>query len=115
MGGGFLTGFTDQGFDGPVYPVNPRYEEIQGIRCYPSLRDVPTDVDYVVSSVPAPVVPQMIEDCGAKHVKVIHFFTAGFTETGEEERIELQQSIIERTRELGIRAIGPNCMGLYVP
>ncbi len=115
MSGGFVAGFIDMGFKGPIYPINPRYEEVAGLKCYPSVRDVPTDVDYVVSSVPAPIVPRMVEDCGAKNVRVIHFFTAGFTETGEEERIELQESVIRRTKELGIRAIGPNCMGLYVP
>ena len=115
MPGGFVQAIIDMGFKGPIYPVNPRYEEIAGLKCYPGLRDVPTDVDYVISSVPAPIVPQMVEDCGVKNVKTIHFFTAGFTETGEEERIELQQTVIERTKQLGIRAIGPNCMGLYVP
>jgi acyl-CoA synthetase (NDP forming) len=115
MGGGFLPSIIEMGFKGPIYPVNPRYEEVHGLKCYPSLRDVPTDVDYVISSVPASIVPQLVEDCAAKNVRVIHFFTAGFSETGDEERAELEQTIIDRTRELGIRVIGPNCMGLYVP
>jgi len=114
-GGGFLASILDQGFAGPIYPVNPRYDEIQGLKCYPSLRDCPTDVDYVISSVPAAAVPQLVEDCAAKHVKVIHFFTAGFSETGDEERAELEQTVIRRAKDLGIRVIGPNCMGLYVP
>lgn len=115
MGGGFLPAIIDMGFKGPIYPVNPRYEELHGLKCYPILRDVPTDVDYVISSVPAPIVPQLVEDSAAKKVKAIHFFTAGFSETGDDERAELEVSVIQRTRELGIRVLGPNCMGLYVP
>jgi len=72
-------------------------------------------VDYVISSVPARVVPQLVEDCGFKGVKTIHFFTAGFSETGDEERAEMEKQAVRRARELGIRIIGPNCMGLYVP
>ncbi len=112
---GFLAPIQEMGFSGPLYPVNPRYEEVGGLKCYPSLRDIPTDVDHVISSIPAAAVPRLIEDCGAKNVRVIHFFTAGFRETGEEDRVELQEAIIERARALGIRVIGPNCMGLYVP
>jgi acyl-CoA synthetase (NDP forming) len=60
-------------------------------------------------------VPQVIEDCIAKGVKSIHFFTAGFSETGEEEDAELERRIVSRAREAGIRLIGPNCMGIYCP
>ncbi len=115
MGGGFLPSIIEMGFKGPIYPINPRYEEVNGLKCYPNLRDVPTDVDYVISSVPAAIVPQLVEDCAAKNVKVMHFFTAGFSETGDEGRAELEHEIIARTKALGIRVIGPNCMGLYVP
>jgi acyl-CoA synthetase (NDP forming) len=118
-GGGFGTVFLASlqafKFPGPIYPVNPKAQEIGGLTCYASLRDVPGDVDYVISSVPASAVPQLLEDSAAKGVKAIHFFTAGFSETGEEERVELEQQVIQRARELGIRIIGPNCMGLYVP
>jgi acyl-CoA synthetase (NDP forming) len=115
MGGGFLPSIVEMGFKGPLYPVNPRYQELHGLKCYASLRDVPTDVDYVISSVPAPIVPQLVEDSALKNVRAIHFFTAGFSETGDDERAELEQTVIQRTKELGIRVIGPNCMGLYVP
>lgn len=114
-GGGFLESIREMGFSGPIYPVNPKATEIQGLRCYPSLRDVPEEVDYLISSVPAPAVPQLVDDAIAKGVKAIHFFTAGFSETGDEERTELEQQAIEKLRAAGIRVIGPNCMGLYVP
>ena len=95
MGGGFLPSIVEMGFKGPIYPVNPRYDEVHGLQCYPSLRDCPTDVDYVISSVPAAVVPGLVEDCAAKHVKVIHFFTAGFSETGDELVSVLRDSFDE--------------------
>ena len=113
--GGFVGPIKEMGFQGPIYPVNPRYEQVHDLKCYPSLRDVPDDVDYVISSVPASLVEQLVEDCALKGIKVIHFFTAGFSETGEAERDGLEQKEIARTRELGIRVVGPNCMGLYVP
>lgn len=114
-GSGFLTALQGGSYAGRLHPVNPKADEIQGLRCYPRLRDVPGDVDYVISSVPAQVVPQLIEDCEAKRVQAIHFFTAGFSETGDAERTDLERQILERTRAFGIRVIGPNCMGLYCP
>ncbi|MDP3062346.1 MAG: CoA-binding protein, partial [Chloroflexota bacterium] len=115
MGSGFLIAQKDMGFEGGIYPVNPKYQEIEGLKCYPSLLDIPEPVDHVIFAVPAHVVPQVIEDCIAKGVKSIHFFTAGFSETGEEEAAELERQVVQRAREAGIRLIGPNCMGLYCP
>src|SRR5215217_7892466 len=114
-GNGFLTSIRDMGFAGPLYPVNPKATEIEGLPCYPSLRAIPEPVDYVISSVPAPAVPQLVDDAIATGVRAIHFFTAGFRETGEADRAELEQRAMARLRAAGIRVIGPNCMGLYVP
>ncbi|MGD9889809.1 MAG: acetate--CoA ligase family protein [Dehalococcoidia bacterium] len=114
-GGNFLESIREMGFDGPLYPVNPKAQEIAGLPCYPSLRDIPGPVDYLISSVPAPAVPQLVEDAIAKGVRLIHFFTAGFSETGDDERSQLEQQVMTRLREAGIRVLGPNCMGLYVP
>lgn len=111
----FLAALKAFQFPGPIYPINPKASEIAGIPCYPSLSATPGDVDYVISSVPAAAVPQLVEDCATKGVRVLHLFTAGFSETGEEEWTELEQRVLRRARELGIRVIGPNCMGLYVP
>lgn len=113
--GSFVEAIQQMGFDGDLYPVNPKAQEIAGIRCYPSLRDVPGDVDYVISSVPLRFVEQLVEDAATKRVKVIHFFTAGFSETGDEDATALEGRILARAKGLGMRVIGPNCMGLYVP
>ncbi|MDZ7726797.1 MAG: CoA-binding protein [Dehalococcoidia bacterium] len=72
-------------------------------------------MDYVISSVNARNVPELLEACIEKGVRVLHLFTAGFTETGDESKAEMQERVVERAREAGIRLIGPNCMGLYVP
>ncbi|MCH8064864.1 MAG: CoA-binding protein, partial [Chloroflexi bacterium] len=114
-GGGFVTAIKEMGFDGDLYPVNPKADELQGLKCYPRLADVPDAVDYVISCVPVAVVPEMIEEAAGKGVKAIQFFTAGFSETGDAERSEQESSVLARARELGMRVIGPNCLGLYCP
>jgi acyl-CoA synthetase (NDP forming) len=114
VGLGFVIGLKDMGFP-TIYPVNPKHEEIEGLKCYPSLLDIPGPVDHVISSVPARIVPSLVDDCIAKGVRLIHFFTAGFSETGEEELAELEAQVVQRAVQAGIRVLGPNCMGLYVP
>jgi acyl-CoA synthetase (NDP forming) len=115
--GGFYESLKEAGFPevGALYPVNPKVESIDGARCYPSLLDTPGPVDHVISQVPAPVVPTLVDQCVAKGVRSVHLFTAGFSETGDEKMAALEQEMIARLRSAGIRAIGPNCMGLYVP
>lgn len=114
-GGGFVSSLMEIGFRGPIYLIHPTAPAIRGLKCYPRLTDISDEVDYVISSVPARFVPQLLEDCIAKGVRVLHLFTAGFTETGDAERAKMEQAIIARAKESGVRLIGPNCMGLYVP
>ncbi len=111
----FLNIYRHSGFTGPIYPVSRSAEEIKGLKCYPSLVDIPGPVDYVISSIPATGVLQLMDDAAAKGVRCIHFFTAGFSETGEEDGEELERRVLEKARSAGIRLIGPNCMGLYCP
>jgi acyl-CoA synthetase (NDP forming) len=98
-----------------LYPVNPKMDEIEGLRCYPSLLDIEGEVDHVISVVPARVVPMLVEQCIEKGIRSIHFFTAGFSETGDAELAQTERTFIARLNAAGIRAFGPNCMGLYVP
>jgi acyl-CoA synthetase (NDP forming) len=116
-GGGnmFLAGLQQFGFPGALYPVNPNVDEVRGLRCYPSLSAIPGPVDHVISSIPATGVLPLMDDAAAKGVHSIHFFTAGFRETGEQDRIELERRVLARAKAAGIRLIGPNCMGLYCP
>ncbi|HIG43680.1 MAG: CoA-binding protein [bacterium] len=114
---GFYHSLLDAGFAevGKLYPVNPKVSEINGARCYASLLDTPDPVDHVISQVPARVVPELVDQCVAKKVRSIHFFTAGFSETGDQEMAAMEQAMVKKLRDAGIRIIGPNCMGLYVP
>ncbi len=105
----------DHGYRGPIYPVNPSLGEVLGLKAYPSLRDVPGPVDYVISCVPASGVLEVMEDCGRKPVKAVHFFTGRFSETGRADAARLERELLRRAREAGVRVIGPNCMGLYHP
>ncbi|MEX0781317.1 MAG: CoA-binding protein [Dehalococcoidia bacterium] len=114
-GGGFVSSLQEVGFRGPIYLIHPSAPAIRGLKCYPSLSDIPDEVDYVISSVPARVVPELLEQCIQKGVRVLHLFTAGFTETGDAARTQMEQDVVARARSAGIRLIGPNCMGLYVP
>jgi acyl-CoA synthetase (NDP forming) len=114
VGVGFLLSLMELGFPA-IYPVNPRYPEIEGLKCYASVLDVDGPVDHVISSVPAHVVPRLVEDCIQKGVRSVHFFTAGFRETGDAEMADLEKQVVGRLTGAGIRVFGPNCMGLYVP
>src|SRR2546427_7845450 len=114
VGLGFLLSLMELGFPA-VYPVNPKYQEVEGLKCYASVLDIEGPVDHVISSVPARIVPQLVEDCIAKGVRSVHFFTAGFRETGDDEMADLETQVVGRLTGAGIRVFGPNCMGLYVP
>ncbi len=80
----------DYGYRGKIYPVNPKYQEILGLKAYPSLREIPGSVDYVISCVPASAVLSMLKDCSQKGGKAVHFFTACFSETRRREAAELE-------------------------
>ncbi|MBD3646595.1 MAG: CoA-binding protein, partial [Pseudomonadales bacterium] len=115
--GGFYDSLKEAGFEerGGLYAVNPKGGEINGVKLYPSLLDTPDPVDFVISQVPAPAVPELVDQCIEKQIKGIHFFTAGFSETGDEKMAAVEKEAIAKLKDAGIRAIGPNCMGLYVP
>jgi len=105
-------------FGGKVYSVQIDPNEIPGIQelgvpNYPSLLDIPDEIDYVVCAVPRPVAPRIVTDCVAKKVGGVSLFTSGFAETGEEEGMRLQQQIADIAREGDLVLIGPNCMGIY--
>ena len=111
----FLEGLTQFGFKGKIYPMNPTGGKIGDRIIYPSLRDIPDRIDYIISAIPAPYTPQLVDDAAAKGVKAIHFFTSGFGEVENEDGKRLQKEILARAQKGGIRLIGPNCLGLYCP
>lgn len=99
------------GYTGVVYPVNPKADVIFSIRAYPSVEDIPDDVDLAVIAVPAAHVPDVMEACGRKGVGGAIIISAGFRETGPEGE-ERERRLAEIARQYGIRVIGPNCMGV---
>jgi acetyltransferase len=99
------------GYKGSIYPVNPGYNEIEGIACYPSVGTVPGHVDLAIVFVPAKFVPEVIEDCAAKGVRGVMIESGGFAEAGPDGSL-LQQSLKDICKRTGIRLWGPNCMGL---
>ena len=86
----FTAPLIEFGFQEKIYPVNPKYQEILGLKAYPSLREIPGSVDYVISCVPASAVLSMLKDCSQKGGKAVHFFTARFSETRRREAAELE-------------------------
>ncbi|MGD2065175.1 MAG: CoA-binding protein [Dehalococcoidia bacterium] len=112
----FTRFLIDHGFQGKLYPVNPTLNEIFRLKVYPRLTEIPEpSVDYVISCVPAESVLSLLEDCGKKNVKLVHLFTARLKETGRKKETKLQNEIVKKARRLGIRVLGPNCMGVYYP
>jgi acyl-CoA synthetase (NDP forming) len=111
----FLEGLIEIEFDRPLYLINPKGGEINGHKIYTSLKDVPGNIDYVIGLVNAQIAPKLVEECAEKRVRAIHFCTAGFSETGDEQRIKLESELAEVARRKGLRILGPNCMGIYCP
>jgi len=111
----YLDSLFSSGFKGKIYPMNPRGGEIEGLKVFPNVKDIPGQVDYVVSCLPAPMVPQLIKDCSEKGAKVVSLFTAGFSELGSHMGRELEMEISLLARTNGLRVLGPNCMGVYCP
>ncbi len=105
-------------FTGKVFSVQVDPSEIEGIEAmgvsnYPSLGDIPDEIDYVVCAVPRPVAAKIVASCIEKRVGAVALFTSGFAETETEEGIAAQDQITQMARDAGLLLIGPNCMGLY--
>lgn len=96
-------------FNGKVYPINIKEEEVLGLKAYKSILDVPEDVDVAVIAVPAKLVPDVIDQCGQKGVKGAVVISAGFKEAG---RADLEEELVRRAGKWGIRIVGPNCLGV---
>ena len=99
------------GYRGRVYPVNPRYDTLQGVKCYPDVESIPESFELAVYFIPATFLPDTIRACAKKGVKGIIIESAGFAEVGETGR-RLQDESVRLAKEFGIRLWGPNCMGL---
>jgi len=111
----FLKPLLDCGYQGKIYPVNPRLTEIMGLKVYRTILEIPEQVDSVVSGLPASLVPKLMRECAQAKVKAVTCFSAGFSETGEAEGITLERQLVDIARRGGVRLLGPNCLGVHHP
>lgn len=111
IGGEVFHNLLVAGFNGPVYPVNPKAEVVQSVAAYHSINDVPGPVDMAVIAVPAEGVVDVAEDCARKGVRSLVVISAGFSETGT-DGLRRQRRLLSVCRTSGMRLIGPNCMGI---
>lgn len=102
------------GFEGDLYPVNPGRDTVMGIKCYPSVLDIPGDVDLAVFTVPASQVPAALDDCAEKGIGCALVITAGFRELGA-EGLRLEAEMVRRADAAGITLVGPNGQGACCP
>lgn len=115
LGNQFVSILIEHGYKDPLYAVGSGEGEVCGLRIYQNINDIPGTVDYVITAIPNQFVPQLVEDCGRKGVKVMHLFVSGFGEIEDKAGLVLQAEILRSARKYGIRIIGPNCMGIYCP
>jgi len=101
-------------FGGAVFPVNPKRPSVLGVKAYPTIKDVPAQVDLAVVATPPKFVPGVIRQCGEAGVKAAVVITAGFKEAGPEGK-QLEKDLLVEAKKAGIRIVGPNCLGVMVP
>jgi len=113
LGYAVLENLIDGGYIdvGTIYPINPKADEILGQKAYPSVLDVPGDIDLGVVVIPYKFVPAILEDCGKKKIPAVVIISAGFREAGM-EGLERELELVEIASKYGIRLIGPNCLGI---
>ncbi len=99
----------DSGYKGKIYPVNPKADEVEGLKCYHSVLDIPDEVDIALIVVPAKLVPAVTEECGKKGVKGLVVIASGFSEVG---RKDLEDQVVEIARKYRMRILGPNVVGI---
>ncbi|MFB3889780.1 MAG: acetate--CoA ligase family protein [Candidatus Bathyarchaeia archaeon] len=97
-------------FKGELYPVNPNEESILGFKCYPTITQIPAEIELIVVIVPAKVVPTIMQEAAAKKVKTAIIISSGFKEVGN---ADLEDQVVAAAKQAGIRVLGPNCLGVY--
>jgi len=101
----------ERGYPGPIYPVNPKAEEVLGLRCYPDISAVPDPVELAILIIPAGLVPKAVEACGKRGIKAAVVISGGFREVGPEGAARERQ-MVEIARRYGMRLMGPNGIGV---
>jgi len=103
------------GFEGPILPVHPRHESLEGVLAYPSVAALPIAPDLAVIATPPASVPQLVAELGARGTRAAVVITAGFGEGGDSSGTGLKQQLLDAARPHLLRVVGPNCLGVMVP
>lgn len=111
-GSKLLRGLIDGGYQGAIYPINPRYEAIYDLKCYPSIDTIGERIDLVVIALPAATVPNALDSVLSAEVDIAVIIASGYADVGDSGRQE-QQTLVRRARANGTRIVGPNCAGVY--
>ena len=111
----FLTRLQEGAFSGRLYPVNPKADELAGLKSYPNISSLPEVPELTVICISAKYVETVLEECARVGARHIHIFSSGFKEIGTKEGRRLEDRITSISRKNGLRVIGPNCMGPYCP
>lgn len=114
VGGQLLRNLLESGFQGAIYPINPKYHSVQGLQCYPSIKALDHPVDLVVIAIPPKAIPEVLRDCGSQGVGAAIVISAGFAERGVAGQA-LQDEIVDIARTYDMPLVGPNCLGVMRP
>lgn len=115
FGGRIMHFLVKHGFEGAIYPINNKRDEIAGHKAYPSIGEVPTVPDVAIMAVPGETLIATLREVADAGVGCCVIISNGFAETGDEEGVRRQEELIRISHETGMRIVGPNCMGLIVP
>jgi len=113
-GGMFVSALLKDGFKGTIYPINRRENEIQSLKSYSSILEVPGKIDLAIMAIPAQGLPQAMAECAQKGVRFAIVHSVGFSELGD-QGIDLERQMVKIARDGGVRIVGPNCMGIFSP
>ncbi|MBQ9688063.1 CoA-binding protein, partial [bacterium] len=111
IGSDIMKRLQEYKFTGAIYPINPKGGVIEGLQAYTTVNEVPGDIDLAIVVVNSKFVLDTIDQCNAKGIKGLCIITAGFKESGK-EGAELERQLSEKLKEYGMRAVGPNCLGV---
>jgi len=114
-GASYMRKLLESGYAGRIYPINPRGGTIYGRPVFKNLPALPETPDFAIVCVAAKLVPGILEDCAAAGLSHIHILSAGFSELGNREGVEIEAQVTALSKRTGLKVVGPNCMGTYCP
>ncbi|MCV6603899.1 MAG: CoA-binding protein, partial [Porticoccaceae bacterium] len=107
-----LVGLLDDGYAGTIYPINPKADEILGLKAYPSVTALPAAADMALICTPAKTIPGLLAQCGENGIKGAIILASGFGEV-DEAGAQLEQQVLDAARQAGVRIVGPNTSGVF--